>query len=185
VQPEAGEGSKMAVHARLFNRDKALEAILFIASRLQLPTMHSIAKMLYLADKRHLQEYGRLICGDRYVAMEYGPVPSAVYDMMKVPTGRSRIDPDVDEIIVGSMAIAHGRTVVPKRQADTSLLAESEISCIEGAIKEHGGKSFGELTDLTHDAAWDSTDENQTIALSAIVRTLPNADELIAYLEAH
>ncbi|MDK9725848.1 MAG: Panacea domain-containing protein [Sterolibacteriaceae bacterium MAG5] len=174
----------MAVHARLFNREKALEAILFIARKLQQPTMHSIAKMLYLADKKHLQDYGRLICGDRYIAMGYGPVPSAIYDMMKVPAGRSRIDPDVDEIIVEAFDIAHGRTVVPKREADTSLLAESEIACLDAAIEEHGRKSFGQLTDLTHDAAWDATDENQPIALSAIVRTLPNADELIAYLDA-
>jgi uncharacterized phage-associated protein len=174
----------MAVHARLFNREKALEAILFIAQKLRQPTMHSIAKMLYLADKMHLQEYGRLICGDRYIAMEYGPVPSAIYDMMKVPAGRCMIDPDADEIIAEAFGITHGRNVVPKREPDTSLLAESEIACIEETLREHGGKSFGQLTDLTHDAAWDSTDENQTITLSAIVRTLPNADELIAYLEA-
>lgn len=175
----------MAVHIRTFNREKALEAILFVAERLRQPTMHSIAKMLYLADKKHLQQYGRLICGDRYIAMEYGPVPSAIYNMMKVPAGRCQIDPDADEIIVESFAIAHGRNVIPKRQADAALLAESEIACIEDTIQEHGAKSFGQLTDLTHDDAWDSTDENQPIALAAIIRTLPNADELIAYFEAH
>lgn len=174
----------MAVHARLFNRDKALEAILFVAQQLKTPTLHSISKMLYLADKRHLQEYGRMICGDRYIAMAYGPVPSAVYNMLKVPDGRHHIDPDTDEIIVESIGIAHGRNIVPKRQADTSLLAESEVSCIQETIQEYGHKTFGELTDLTHDAAWNSTDDNQPISFAAIVRTLPNADELIAYLEA-
>lgn len=175
----------MTIHARLFNREKALEAILLIAQQLPNPTMHSIAKMLYLSDKLHLREYGRLICGDRYIAMQYGPVPSAIYDMMKVPTGKASIDPDVDELIGEAFGIAQGRNVVPKRAPDTSLLAASEMECIRETIQEHGRKSFGVLTDLTHDAAYDETDENQTIALSAIVRTLPNADELAAYLEAH
>lgn len=175
----------MTIHARLFNREKALEAVLFIAEQLPRPTMHSIAKMLYLSDKLHLEEYGRLICGDRYIAMEYGPVPSAIYDMMKVPAGRASIDPDVDELVMEAFDIAHGRDVVPKRAPDVSLLSESEIECIRETIQEHGRKSFGTLTDLTHDSAWRETDENQTIALSAIVRTLPNADELASYLEAH
>ena len=74
----------MPVHIKHFDRDKALEAILYIANSLHNPTFHSISKMLYLSDKLHLQDYGRLICGDSYVAMEYGPVPSAIYNMMKV-----------------------------------------------------------------------------------------------------
>jgi len=84
----------MAIHAHLFDREKAIEATLFMAKLLPNPTKHSISKMFYLADKLHLQEYGRLICGDRYIAMEYGPVPSAIYDMMKVAAGQGRIDPD-------------------------------------------------------------------------------------------
>lgn len=175
----------MAVHARLFNREKALEAILFIAAQLKTPTMHSIAKMLYMSDKLHLQDYGRLICGDRYIAMEYGPVPSSVYDMMKVSAGKCRIDPDIDEVILEAIEVAHGRNIIIKREPDMALLAESEIECIRKTVTEYGHLSFGELTDLTHDAAWDGTDENQPIALSAIVGTLPNAGELAAYLEAH
>lgn len=55
----------MAAHARTFDRDKALEAIIYVAKNLASPSLHSISKILYLADKRHLQHFGRLICGDR------------------------------------------------------------------------------------------------------------------------
>src|SRR3989338_2956187 len=70
---EHRKGIKMPVHIKHFDRDKALEAILYIAKNLHSPTYHSISKMLYLSDKLHLQEYGRLICGDRYIAMDNGP----------------------------------------------------------------------------------------------------------------
>ena len=55
----------MTIHIKHFDRDKALEVIVFISQRLSCPTLHSISKMLYLADKQYLQDYGRLICGDK------------------------------------------------------------------------------------------------------------------------
>ena len=175
----------MPVHIKHFDRDKALEAILFIAKSLHNPTFHSISKMLYLSDKLHLQEYGRLICGDRYIAMDNGPVPSAIYDMMKVAAGRRSIDVDWDEIIREAMAVRHGRELVAKRDCDLDMLAESEIECIQKTIAEYGNKTFGELTDITHDSAWDATDDNQTIPLESIVATLPNAAEVAGYLHVH
>src|SRR5574340_1046315 len=112
----------MAVHARMFDREKALETILFVAKNLATPTLHSVSKVLYLADKRHLQDYGRLICGDRYIAMEYGPVPSAIYNMMKVADGRERIDGDWDEIIKDAIEIRGGRAIKAKRKPNLELL---------------------------------------------------------------
>lgn len=105
----------MTVHVKHFDREKALEVILYIANNLDGATFHSISKMLYLSDKLHLQEYGRLICGDRYIAMEYGPVPSAIYDMLKVAANRTSIDVDWDELIQDAMGVSHGRNVFPKR----------------------------------------------------------------------
>lgn len=175
----------MPVHIKQFDRDKALEAILYIAKNLTKPTFHSISKMFYLSDKLHLQEYGRLICGDRYIAMENGPVPSAIYDMMKVAAKRRSIDVDWDEIIQEAIAVQHGREVLPKRDCDMDMLAESEIECLQKTISKFGKKSFGELSDITHDSAWNATDENQSIPLESIVNTLPNAAEVAGYLHAH
>lgn len=176
----------MPIHVKHFDRDKALEVILFIAKNLQgTATFHSISKMLYLADKLHLQEYGRLICGDRYIAMEYGPVPSAIYDMMKVAGKRTSIDVDWDEIIQDAMGVAHGRNVFAKRDCNMDMLSESELECIQRTISQFGKKSFGQLVDITHDSAWKAVEENETIPVDAIVATLPNAEEVAGYLHAH
>jgi uncharacterized phage-associated protein len=174
----------MPVHIKHFDRDKALEAILFIAQSLRNPTFHSISKLLYLSDKLHLQEYGRLICGDRYIAMEYGPVPSAIYNMMKVAAKKESIDVDWDEIIQEALDVRLGREVVAKRESDVDMLAESEIECIRQTIARYGNRTFGQLTDITHDSAWNATDDNQPISLDAIVATLPNAAEVASYLHA-
>lgn len=42
-----------------------------------------ILKSLFLADKAHLNEYGRPVTFDNYVAMRAGPVPSLAYDLLK------------------------------------------------------------------------------------------------------
>lgn len=170
----------MTVHIKHFDRDKALEAILFIAQNLQSATHHSISKMFYLADKQHLQDYGRLICGDKYIAMPYGPVPSAIYDMMKVPDKRVSIDVDWDEIIQEAIGVS-GWNIITKRPCNMDLLSESEVECIGNTIAIHGTKSFGQLTDITHDAAWKASSRNDTISIDAIIATLPNAAEVSSY----
>lgn len=176
----------MTVHVKHFDRDKALEVILFIANGLKgSATFHSISKILYLSDKAHLQEYGRMICGDRYIAMEYGPVPSAIYDMMKVAGKRKSIDVDWDDIIQDAMSVAHGRNIIAKRACNMDLLSESELECIQQTIAKFGKISFGALVEITHDKAWHAVDENETIPIDAIVATLPNAAELAGYLHAH
>jgi len=42
-----------------------------------------LLKLLYMADRQSLAETGRPIVGGRQVAMDYGPVPSRVYDAIK------------------------------------------------------------------------------------------------------
>ena len=112
-------------------------------------------------------------------------MPSAIYSMMKVAAQKQSIDVDWDEIIQDALDVRHGREVIPKRDSDMDMLAESEIECINKTLAEYGNKSFGELTDITHDRAWNATDDNQTISLESIVATLPNAAEVASYLHAH
>ena len=92
--------------------------ILYVASKLQETTFHRIVKLLYFADKLHLERYGRFITGDRYIAMEYGPVPSNVYDMLKAARNVNQIVPDSQE---RPFAVEDERRVVPLRAPDMDL----------------------------------------------------------------
>ncbi len=68
-----------------FNRQKAIEAILYFANarKQQKLTVLHLLKFLYYADMYHLNKYDRPVLGDCYYAMENGPVASNVYDMLK------------------------------------------------------------------------------------------------------
>src|SRR3954465_16031103 len=116
-----------------FNPEKALEALVWIAARDPGITFYYIVKVLYYADKLHLNRFGRPILGDRYIAMEHGPVPSVVYDML----GRDRfLDPDLIARVEAGLEFGSGRppTVRAKRDANTQVLSRTDIECLQNEI---------------------------------------------------
>ena len=175
----------MSIPVQSVDGRKLIELVVYLTNSLKEPTYHSVSKMLYFADKMHLSKYGRLISGDSYVAMSHGPVPSAVYDIMKVPReGAVFMRPDIRDAVLAAIGVRNKHHLVALRNADADFLSASEIECLDETVKLHGHKSFTQLTSETHDAAWNSADENETIALMEIVNTLPNAAEVTAHLNA-
>lgn len=166
-----------------FEPQKAIEVILYIAHKLQIPDFHKISKVLYFSDRNHLERYGRLICGDSYVAMKHGPVPSGVYDILKTVRGdglcfcvaREKLDME-------SFSVQDRKKVVPLRETNTDLLSESDIECLNEAIEKYGTLGFSELTEVSHDQAWESVDQNDVIDIEEIVATLSDSDELLEHL---
>lgn len=75
-----------------FNSRKALQAlaVLLNAAPSKTDNFMRLIKLLYMADRKCIEEIGRPITGDRVVAMERGPVLSNVYDALK----ESSIGPD-------------------------------------------------------------------------------------------
>jgi uncharacterized phage-associated protein len=169
----------MAIAIQEFNKEKALEAIIFVASKVQQPTYHKISKIFYFADKLHLERYGSLLSEDTYIAMDNGPVPSAIYDIMKCAAGRIALP--MAPQIRDALSVSHYYVNV-KRSPNMEYLSEAAVECLQEAMEKHGHKSFGQLTDESHDAAWNSVDENQPIPLKEIANTLPNAKEITEYL---
>lgn len=160
---------------------KALELILYVAKRLNQPGFHNVSKVLYFADREHLQHYGRLMAADRYIAMQHGPVPSGAYDVMKYArNGPSQFFnlPAADD----ALSVVGNHDLVPLRDADPDALSDSERECLDEAIRRYGDLPFKTLTQMSHDKAWHSADESEAITLDAIVDSLSGSDDLREYL---
>lgn len=166
-----------------FDRNKALELILYVATRTSESGFHRVSKILYFADKEHLDSFGRLITQDNYVAMKHGPVPSDLYDILKLvrDVDGDRVD-DRFKPLFDAFTVKGRYNIVPLRDADTNLLSDSETQCLDIAIEQYGKMSFQELTEASHDDAWHAADENETIRFEDIVRTCPSASELLAHI---
>lgn len=183
--PAHNSSHTMAVVPIRFDSERALELVLYVANELRYPTLHSISKVVYFADREHLSRYGSLLSGDNYVAMRHGPVPSAIYNLLKAAAGRQEplIPAEFYELVGQSLKVVDRSRVQPLRQANLELLSDSQRECLDISIKANGKLSFKRLTDKSHDAAWKSVDENDLIEVKAIAKTLPNAKQVLAYLE--
>src|SRR5258706_3597172 len=158
-----------------FDPEKAIEVILYISKQAPIPDIIHVCKILYFADKFHLEEYGRFICGDAYIAMTNGPVPSGTYNLINTVRGASQ-SPYSDHA-QNSFAVDKW-TVCPLREVIEDLFSTSDIECLERAIVEYGDLDVGRLIDISHDAAYNAADINGEIPIEAIAATLRDGDVL-------
>jgi hypothetical protein len=159
---------------------KAIETILYIATHAPIPDIYHICKIVYFADKLHLEEYGRQIFGDRYIAMKDGPVPNLAYDLLKDVRDKRDFVKAYDSLITAFTLKSN--TVLPLRKPDLRLLSESDIQCLDQSIKDNGKLVFKALKDKSHDAAYNKADFNSDISLEDIIDTLPSGKQLKQYL---
>lgn len=144
--------------APVFDFDKSLNAMLYIANRIDRRDIHKIFKILYFADMSHLDKYGRAITGDRYMAMKFGPVPSSIYDMVKIVRGDTIYC--MDEL--KAFFKVDKMNLLPLRDADTEILSETDIRELDDSIAKYKDLSFPEMTLVSHGSAWEKAWNNNS-----------------------
>ncbi|RFP64348.1 DUF4065 domain-containing protein [Hymenobacter lapidiphilus] len=169
-----------------FDYEKALNVLLYVVDQLGMPGYHQTFKTLYFAEQRSLATYGSAIVGDGFVKMEAGPVPSEIYNMVKIADGRNQ-DNRLSEGYIQTVR-QHLRAVAPHRlQAlmtpDLDFLSDTDRECLDAAIEFCRNRSYQDLKDISHDTAWDAA------SMSSFMDTLKiaaagGADEVaLKYLE--
>jgi uncharacterized phage-associated protein len=175
----ASGDASMATIQFEFNLEKTVEMILYIANRIKTPSIMSMAKLMYFADKTSLEEYGRFISGDSYVAMQHGPVPSSTYDLMKA----ARDGEQYGFVIEGDYRIK------PLRDANLDEFSDSDISCLERIIAIFGNYPAWQLRELSHDetwaAAWAAVGQRNSapISVESIINHFDEAEDLLNFLK--
>lgn len=143
-----------------FDKGKAVNACLYILNKTGKTDFHKLFKILYFAEQEHLVNYGRPITGDDYQKMNYGPVPSITYDILKVVEGKRNPFIQPDEYIRLFSISREGKVpfVQALSNADTDELSVSEIEVLDKSIRENKDLTFAELTKKSHDEAWENSD---------------------------
>jgi uncharacterized phage-associated protein len=165
--------------------DIAVEAMLYVANRLESKDCHRIFKVLYFADREHLAKYGSAITGDTYIKMSKGPVPSKLYDMVKSVKrgGDYRYTNTYGETRSCPQAFSvSGYMVFPLRGADMDFHSLTTVNELEDAIAEYGKLSHEELTERSHGSAWREAEANRAIYVESILREAGKSEEFIAYV---
>jgi len=118
--------------------EKILNSIIFFASKSTRGKINrlKLMKILWLADRIHLNKYGRLILRDNYNALPHGPVPSTTMDATKLP-----IDNYFD---------VQGFNIIAKSEFVSNFFSKSDIEVMEHVWEQYGEMDQFQLKDFSH-----------------------------------
>ncbi len=166
-----------------FDRHVAINVVLYILNKLGgKADMHKIFKILYFAERKHLSVYGRRIVGDDFNAMQYGPVPSRIYDMLKGIRGDSFFCEEASKYREYIKAV-NKETFQANKEYDADYISESAIECLDEAIDKCKSLTFSQLTELSHDFAWSNTSKNKIISYADMMREIGEEEAYAQYVQ--
>lgn len=117
---------------------KRINAILFFATKERNNKINrlKLMKLLWLADRIHLNRYGRTIIDDNYFALEHGPVPSLSKNLSD--TGYD------DKIYISD------RDVIAEDEFEDKYFSKSDLSIMEEVWTAYGAMNKYNLRDFSH-----------------------------------
>lgn len=174
----------MMIYTFKFDQEKAISAIKVVLKNLDGKcNFHKLFKILYFAEQKHLATYGRPIFGDIYIAMKDGPVPSTVYDFIKIIKGGSiYYDPSLQEKFSKFFNVDEHWVTIKDNEVDLDIFSESELESLSESISENKLLTFQTLADKSHDLAWRNSGRNQKISTLDIAKAGGANDELLKYI---
>lgn len=159
---------------------RIVAALLHIMKRKPDCDQYDLVKAVFLADRAHLNRYGRPITYDNYYAMEYGPVPSTTYDVIM-----GRIDAQkelqAEQAPWRSQAVWKTiRNFHALQEPDYSVLSESDIEELDAAVNAIEGLDFEGI----HEMAKNDEAYQEAWARRGDRKALPMKYELLLDAEA-
>lgn len=151
-----------------FDEKKGVEALTYVASKWPGVTAFFASKVIFFAEKAHINRYSRPIVGDTFIAMPNGPVPSTLYDFIKGKLGQAG-DP---EAIMDALVIEQSPypRIAAQRDPDLDVLAPSDLECLDEAIEFCRVRNFGTLSGLTHqERAWTEAPVNGAMDYESLI----------------
>ena len=144
--------------------------------------------ILYFAERSLYAKYGQHLVKDTFVAMEHGPVPSNLYDALKLMNGKGS-NKSV-KTISDSLQPAGGECawffVKAGEKPDMDELSKAEITVLDEAIAKYKDIDTKTLSELSHDLAWhqawDHTHNAKMTSLS-IAKAGNASDDFLEYLK--
>lgn len=174
------------------NLSKIVEAILFLIQEAgnRPLTQYEIVKSIFIADIWHLKKFGRPISFDNYVAMQFGPVPSETYNILKPDyrwkDGAPEGWPLWERVQKSDSKVA--TYLNPKRAPNRRKLSDFDVSELLSALQFVLAQGFAGTRDFTHQNsayidAWNARGDKAASAMD-YEKLLGNSEtELVSEIE--
>lgn len=120
-------------------------------------TVYFIVKAAFLAHQKHMVDYCVPMLDDTIKALKFGPVPSDIYDILKIARGEENIyryhqNKDID-LILNAIAFEDEFYSILENP-DLEELSPAAIVCLDAAIEMANRMSFDEVIKTTHNGEW-------------------------------
>jgi hypothetical protein len=134
---------------RGFNYKKTVQALNFFASRSENGIINKMKaiKLIWLSDRLHLREYGRLISGDTYYALPNGPVPSATRDVLE---NSAFLDDTASDYASQYLKITDRYNYCSIADVNLKVFSQTDKDALERVFDVYGKKDQFELSSFSH-----------------------------------
>ncbi len=155
-----------------FKPRKFASVVAYLAARRPGITKKTLCKIIYFADKEHLLRYGRPITGDRYYALEQGPIPSRGLDAINAKNKHPE-----DDAEVAKYGKLRGWTFEWNgKPPDVKALSKSDIKVLDEVFGRIGHLQAWQLEELSHkEVAWLRADQNGPMDFEIFFEGSPGA----------
>jgi len=128
----------------------SVQALYYISKRYKNDAMYTnkmaALKLLFFAEKYHLQQYGRMITDDTFFAMKHGPVASGARDVLSFDNMNTNLGYSRDFID----NIDKNFYIEIDNNNELDMLSETDIEALDFAINNFQHLNQWKLVDETH-----------------------------------
>ena len=150
--------------------------------------VYSIVKTAYYAQQLHFVKWALPLYKDKIAALPFGPVPSTIYDVLKMARGDKKVLAYYGNSPLKLIADTIGfqdEVFYAKEDADCDFLSQSNIECIDEAIAKVASMDFDEIVADTHGDEWNRVWNSKSRFMDDIMIAKEGGadDSIISYLQ--
>lgn len=129
---------------------KMVQALAYFASKQPKKEIDSwkAYKLLWIADRYHLRQYGRMITGDTYYALPHGPVPTDAKNLVDgEPLHYLTAN---QEYVDRYIKVKSKNKYCALEEPDLKVFSESDMDAMDKAYQEYGTMNCRQLEEFSH-----------------------------------
>lgn len=160
----------MNAQAIQLDREKLKEAVLWIASYCPPEELGNVKlhKILYFSDMLFYLHEGRPITGVEYLKQKFGPVARHLSQTVSALVAEGRLRVTETEYFG-----LYKKNYVPQQPFKPERLSPSELALLKEVADFVRGVSAKEISEFSHNAAWEAADLGEVIPYFTALRLVP------------
>ena len=164
----------------VFNGEKSIHVILYIIQQCKGKiNQYNLLKVIFEADKYHLNKHGIPVTGDIYRNMSFGTVPVAIYNTIK---GNKSPKKDLEGMGMKGLPYKYNKNnhmLTSSVPPDHDHFIETDVEALDRGITKYGNLSFDEVKQENHkEKCWQETERSQLIPFELIIENKAVLEQL-------